>query len=123
MNQSTLSTTYKFTHLDHSQIINLLEEYRLARKLNRTELSELAGYCPSTYCSLARGRARFSKSSFNNFMNAISKASAPAANSTDDSAKQDDILNDDYDALMPAITLLKSKGYRIYMPKTQLIEI
>ena len=123
MSQSTLKTTYKFTQLDHNQIINLLEEYRLARKLNRSELSDLAGYCPSTYCSLARGRARFSKTSFNKFMGVISHVSTPTTNSTDDTAKQNDILNDDYDTLMPAITLLKSKGYRIYMPKTQLIEI
>jgi hypothetical protein len=123
MNQSTLKITYKFTHLDHIQIINLLEEYRVARNINRSEFSTLAGYTPSTYCHLARGKARFSKISFNKFMDVLSKVSAPAKNSTDVTAKQDDIGLDDYDMLMPAITLLKSKGYRIYMPKTQLIEI
>lgn len=67
MNQINLKT-YKFTNLNHGQILQIIEEYRIKNDLTKAEISRRAGYSDTQYNQVLN-RTNFSKKSFNAFMN------------------------------------------------------
>ena len=66
------SPNYDFTTEKHYQIIDRIEIYRKANKLDSSVISRNAGYAGCTYSNLRNSVGRFSKKSYTNFMALIS---------------------------------------------------
>lgn len=63
---------YDFTKENHFEIIDKIELYRIANKLECTKISVGAGYAKCSYSNLKNNIGRFSKKSYTNFMALIS---------------------------------------------------
>jgi hypothetical protein len=64
-----ISPDYSFTKDNHFEIIEKLESYRIANRIDRTKFSNKAGYGKSTYTNLANNTQRFSEKSYMSFIN------------------------------------------------------
>ena len=62
-----LGEQYKFSPYTHSEMIYILENNRNAHKINKSKLSNLAGYSATCYTNLLKGK-RFSLKSFLRFL-------------------------------------------------------
>lgn len=67
-----ISDKYSFTNDNHYQIIDRIEIYRKANKLDSSVISRNAGYAGCTYSNLRNNVGRFSKKSYDKFMALIS---------------------------------------------------
>ena len=111
---SNTNNTYKFTNLTHEQIIDIIEKYRLKNKISKYALANRAGYKKSSiYYNLCRMDkfARFSRKSFNAFMNLCKADVEKTLFSAIDKRVEE---NRNINQIEAAIQLLKSTGkYKI----------
>jgi len=61
------SSIYDFTKLNHFEIVDMFEKYRIKYNLTEKEFSELAKYSRCCYMQKIKNQHRFSYSSFNRF--------------------------------------------------------
>ena len=103
-----IKNEYKFTNLTHEQIIDIIEKYRIKNELYKSELSRRAGYSDTFVNQIQSGR-RFSRKSFNAFMNLCNAANEQTLFATIDKRTQAS-----QSQIEAAIQLLKSTGkYKI----------
>ena len=62
-----ISQDYSFTTLSHRQIIEVMENIRIAQGLSKEKLSNDAGYARVTYTNLSNSASRFSANSYVRF--------------------------------------------------------
>jgi hypothetical protein len=116
-----LGEKYKFSPYTHSEMIYILENNRNAHKINKSKLSNLAGYSATCYTNLLKGK-RFSLKSFLRFLKVfkldINQYLYPAYRNKykDDLFTQEPVKNqsDDRITLEAAIQMVKDAGYRVY---------
>jgi iron only hydrogenase large subunit-like protein len=104
---------YKFTNLTHEQIIDIIEQYRIKNNLSAQEITRRAGYSSTMYFNLKRAGSysRFSRKSFNSFMN-LCNAGVDNTLFSGIDKKIEAIQNED--KIQAAIKLLKStRKYKI----------
>jgi hypothetical protein len=118
MNQINLKT-YKFTNLNHGQILQIIEEYRIKNDLSKTEISRRAGYSHSQYYEVLN-RAKFSKKSFNAFMNLCNAETEKNLFSAIDKRIEENRNANQYNVFArtqeEAINKLKLLGFKILKP-------
>jgi hypothetical protein len=71
--QNGHSPDYYFTKLNHFEIIDMFEKYRIKHNLTENEFAKLSGYSRSCYMQKVKGQHRFSKSSLHKFWHVCDK--------------------------------------------------
>jgi transcriptional regulator with XRE-family HTH domain len=107
------NNNYTFTNLTHEQILDIIEQYRVKNNLSKSELARRAGYSTTIYFNLIRKdtNSRFSRKSFNTFMNLCNAETERTLFSAIDKRIEE---NPNANHIEAAIQLLKSTGkYKI----------
>jgi hypothetical protein len=68
-----ISSKYRFTSINHFEIIDIIEKERIRYNLSKTEISNLAGVSNDHYSGVSTYSSRFSMASYNAYRIAIDK--------------------------------------------------
>jgi hypothetical protein len=115
------NNNYTFTNLTHEQILDIIEQYRVKNNLSKSELARRAGYSTTIYFNLIRKDtySRFSRKSFNTFMNLCNAETERTLFSAIDKKIENPNANQ-YNVFArtqeEAINKLKSLGFKILKP-------
>ena len=116
------NNNYTFTNLTHEQILDIIEQYRVKNNLSKSELARRAGYTKTLYSNMQRNNSpsRFSRKSFNAFMNLCNAETEKNLFSAIDKRIEENRNANQYNVFArtqdEAINKLKSLGFKILKP-------